>query len=212
MIAFEEFEQERSIVTPSLRLRFRWVEDRWTHALEMDRGEDFEPVAEAVEAQPERDDPARIISPTYQDLHLQRDGDAVLALAVGKFGPHHFSASFRVEIEAGWTLIRVDVADRCRRAFESFAATYRVAEAPDHAEEGSVIWELDDPQAGFELSSDLAHVVVAEAGPAGVLAQVETRPDPEQGTHRLLYTWKGRLLLEHLGYGHDPEGHVPERE
>ena len=31
-----------------------------------------------------------------RSLHLQRDGEAVLALLVGQAGPHHFSASVRV--------------------------------------------------------------------------------------------------------------------
>jgi len=127
-VTIEESDEARSIVTPDLRLRFRRVGDRWTHAIDIRPGP-WLTVAEAVEWSAES--PSAIASPTYQELHFQVDGDDVIAFTVGQSGSHHFSATFRVTFRAYRTRhfsmdsivqdrsesrVAVDVADRCRSA------------------------------------------------------------------------------------------------
>ena len=86
MIEIEEGDEEKSIVTPDLRLRFRWTGDRWTHTIALRVGP-WKTVATAIEGS--ADDDLGVSRPTFQDLHLQRDGDEVVALTVGQSGPHH---------------------------------------------------------------------------------------------------------------------------
>lgn len=145
-VTIEESDDEKSIVTPDLRLRFRWTGDRWTHSIDL-RPKTTKPVVEAVEWLPVAEavewspgDLPSIVRPTYQDLHLQPDGDDVLALTVGQAGPHHFSASFRIGfvanrsshpsrpllfIDGSTSTLEIDVADRCRFV-ESLEACYYI--------------------------------------------------------------------------------------
>ena len=125
-VTIEESEDERSIVTPDLRLRFRKRGDRWTHAIDLGPGP-WQTLADSLDATGEDlDDVAR---PVFQDLHFQHEQDAVVALAIGQSGAHHFSASFRVSFRAyrvshptSATILQdrsesevlIDVADRCR--------------------------------------------------------------------------------------------------
>ncbi len=140
-IVVEESSDQYAIMTPDLRLRFFWAGDRWTHAIDLGPG----PWQTAVEAVEWHDENGGVAGPTYQQVHLQRDGDDVLALAVGKAGAHHFSASFRVSYKT-WrrthfrrdnilqdrseSRVEIDVADRCRTDGGDLEARYVVLEPP----------------------------------------------------------------------------------
>lgn len=142
VVTIEDGDEERSIVTPDLRLRFRWIGDRWTHAIDLRPGP-WQTVAEAVEGTGLA--PGQMIGPTYQDVHFQRDGGDVIALAVGQAGAHHYSASFRVRYRAyrkphfddanvlqdrSESRIEIDVADRCRTSTVPLEAHYLAYQPP----------------------------------------------------------------------------------
>jgi hypothetical protein len=142
MVTIDDGDEERSIVTPELRLKFRRLEDRWTHGIGIGPGP-WLTLAEAVEWTSAADDPTRVVSPTYQDIHIQQDGADVLALLVGQAGPHHFSASLRVShrvydhersrsfgLEYSNSRVEFDVADRCRAEVQALECNYVVHNPP----------------------------------------------------------------------------------
>lgn len=129
-VTIEGSDDEKSIVTPDLRLRFSWAGDRWTHSLDLRIGAGWRVVASTMEADVGRDGMHRLVSPTYQDLVLRAGPDEGTALLVGQHGPHHFSAAIRVSRETGredgpWTVL-ADVADRCPSGVDLLSATYAV--------------------------------------------------------------------------------------
>jgi hypothetical protein len=213
-ISIEETEDERSIVTPDLRLRFRWLGDRWTHFIDIRPGP-WQTVAQAIEWS--ADEPNRVPGPTYQELHLQRDGDDAVALAVGRAGSHHFSASFRVHFRA-WrqahfrkesilqdrseSCVEIDVADRCRSGLDGLEARYKVLAPPVH----TFLGDRDDSEAPERWSPKWRPHLVWEAnvpknydvflgawshGPATRVSIL--RRDPE--------CWTVRAAPERLGDG-----------
>ncbi|MDB5353268.1 MAG: hypothetical protein JWN86_4515 [Planctomycetota bacterium] len=142
MVTIEESDDEKAIVTPEFRLKFRWLGDRWSHAIETP-ADPWITLAESVEWQSPVESPERVVSPTYQELHFQEADDAVIALLVGAAGPHHFSASVHVSwkigrspdpYNQGWeyptTRMVFDVADRCRIENVDFECNYHIHEPP----------------------------------------------------------------------------------
>lgn len=143
-VTIEESDEERSIVTPELRLRFRWIGDRWAHAIDIRPGP-WQTAADSIEGGDGVVDPVAVGILTYQEIHFQREGDNVLALALGRTGPHHCSAAFRVSHRA-WeqphfrlkdilqqrsrSLVEIDVADRCRIDAPILEARYQVHAPP----------------------------------------------------------------------------------
>ena len=156
MVTIEESDDEKSIVTPGLRLRFRWVGDRWTHAIDLGPGPELDDgwpwsinpkmgqwitIAEAIEWKFSPDEPGKVSSPVFQDLQFHQDENATYALLVGQAGPHHFSASFRVwdefearenridisnGLEGYFPSIDIDIADRCALPLVELASTYQI--------------------------------------------------------------------------------------
>ncbi len=193
MIRTEEADESRSIVVAGLRLEFRRLADRWTHALEIDADPGRRRLLQAVEGDADRDDPARVVSPTYQELHLQQDGSAVLALLVGQSGPHHFSAAFTVREEAGAIVIEADVADRCRSGIAVLSCTY-VVEATSgdllDADTAQASWSLPDlGRLAFEVVAP-GSLALAEGGRRGTQVQAGARITPDAQTHRCQYLWR----------------------
>jgi hypothetical protein len=157
-VSFAEREGEWEIWTPDLRLVFVRLGDRWTHRIDIGPGL-WQTLAEAVEWTTAAEDPLRVVSPVYQEVQVQRDGDAVIALAVGQAGPHHFSLSARVSYgvyEARSakgllnaypkSLVVFDVADRCRAEVVAFECRYRVLNPPAVSYLGD---SSDETPAGF---------------------------------------------------------------
>ena len=186
----------RSISAESLRLAFRWTGHSWTHAIELKGSTSGRPrvLAVALEGDPERDDPARVVSPAYQQLHFQEaEGSSLQALVVGQSGPHHFSAVFTFEEREGGTIaIGVDVADRCRGVVEALASTYTVDARSDELIEASpsqAAWDFDAGRLTFAAILP-AQVALAEAGRrATQMAQALAGPQAGSSTRRYLYTW-----------------------
>lgn len=212
MADFEEGEDRRAIVAPHLRLVFRRRDDRWTHAIDIRGSGPWRTLAEVIEWDSTRDDPTRVVSPVFQEVHFQRDGADGLALLVGQSGSHHFSASFRVLQDLDGTeyprgRVEVDVADRCRAGLAALACTYRVdgeaAGALLGAGPDKVVW---GPNVAGSYDACLrilpgavipARIALAE-GPRRLLAQVEAGLDPAGHTQRFRYEWTHTLLPPRL--------------
>jgi hypothetical protein len=211
MLEIDEGLDECSIFSPSFRLRFRWLGDRWTHALEAGEPGCRSLLVEAFEEDP-RDDPARVSSPTFQELRFTRDGESVHALLVGRCGRHHFAADFAArELELdGWRLtqLQIDLADRCRADVASLASSYRtrvpcsrLLQLSPHA----VFWWSDTGQPKVALFSPPADPTASLAAPCpsmadswiqlrdaahrGALIAIEARVSSQRDTQRWAYSW-----------------------
>ena len=192
-----------SISGPGWTLRFDRADDRWTHALWFDTADHRRAaVVSGVESQAERDDPARIVSPVYQELQRHEpagdETDTVCLLVTGHFFQHHFSAAislFRDPDSPNFVVVDFDVADRCRSPVQSLAATYLVRLGSSElagADPQAVTWNPGTIVPGrLELRCDLpCGVALAEAGRQAVRVQAMTVIDPAVFTHRLRYRWR----------------------
>lgn len=197
MIEIEETDQARAIATRDVRLRFLWNGQRWTHAVEI--GPERSVFAESVEGDPDRDDPARVVSPTYQELRFQTDGPRTMALLVGRSGPHHFSAVFTVQefsvddVDTRRAVVEVDLADRCRSPITALACTYQVVAKPLDLISGDheyLTWRSGIPTPeSVRLGATDGRVSVSESGRRGNLVQINAQLNLEQMTQRLIYFW-----------------------
>jgi hypothetical protein len=201
MIETERGEDELSITARELRLRFRRLGDRWVH--EIDIGPS--PWKLAVESVEWQSSSASAFSPTYQEIHFQRDGEAVIAFAVGQAGSHHYSATFRVT-DRTWSKdhfqlenivqerfesrIEVDVADRCLEQPGPVEARYLVKKPPAYSHltnsedlrfpSGfSPTWR---PRLLWEADSSCNYHLMIDASKTPTVSQVSiTDFDPERG-------------------------------
>jgi hypothetical protein len=180
----------RSIEAGDFRLVFRWLGHSWTHWIEF--GGQLRVLALALEGDPDRDHPARVVSPAYQQIHFQAEGSTWQALLVGQSGPHHFSAVFDFEDrEPGEVRIGVDIADRCRGPIEALASTYTVDARSDELVDASpsrAAWDFGPGRLTFAATSP-AQVALAEAGRRATQIQALAGLDSGLATHRLAYTW-----------------------
>ena len=111
---FEAVEDRRLIAAPPLRFVLSRDVDRWTHALGLDAEDSPVELVRSLEADPSRDDPARVVSPAFQEFHWHPEGDPGVALLTGQLTPHHFSAAIAFRADPAFLEVRFDVADRCR--------------------------------------------------------------------------------------------------
>lgn len=206
----EESDDRVVVRGPEARMTFLRLGDRWIHHLSFGRLQsnapnadaDAEELASTEESDPRQDDPARVVSPVYQELHRHTfAGDAgrgVCLLLTGKLFHHHFSAVVTIADDpdrAGGVIVDFDVADRCRAEVATLAATYLVRlgssglrDAGAHA----IAWTGDrlgdglltmEPDAGATLA-------LAEAGRRCTRAQALAKLEPGSFTHRLRYRWR----------------------
>ena len=184
-----------SIASPPIRLAFRWDGRRWSHAIEAGG----RPVAASLEWEPGRDDPAPVVSPTYQQAGCQDGPAGAQAMLVGQWGAHHGSAVFTVADDATGVVVEVDVAVRSRAALDALSSTYTVdRSSSDLVDAGpaSVVWTLDDPPGGrlrFETGGPelgTFRVGLAEAGRRLTRVQAGADIAPGSATQRLVYRWR----------------------
>lgn len=190
VIAIEEGGDRHAIVTSRLCLTFQWTVDRWSHALEWPGVG----AARSVESDPrrERDEPARVISPAYQQVGFQRDGARVQALLVGQAGAHHFAAAFTVQETGGATVVEVDVADRCRSDVSALASTYAISLTSSDlrdADPARIVWETGGERLTFESAEPPSLLTLAEAGRSATRVQAGATIHPETATQRWAYRW-----------------------
>ncbi|AMV36878.1 hypothetical protein VT85_05570 [Planctomyces sp. SH-PL62] len=185
-----------TIRTPAVRIVFRRAEDRWTHEFGRDQGP---PLVAAIESGAGTADPSRVLSPVYQEVqHHAFDDDErrVRLLLTGLLHRHHFSAVLTVSTgDAGeTTTIDFDVADRCRDAVVSLAATYDVRLGAGELQEADgfkIRWSggaLGEDALSFS-AADGSLLAIAERGPRAVQAQALASLSPGAFTHRLRYRW-----------------------
>lgn len=206
-LTIEESDEDRSIVTPEFRLRFRRLSDRWNHAIELRNGVGWQAFARSVEAEAEQKRP--MPSPTYQELVIQREGNSIVALLVGSSGSHHYSATMRVSCTpdesqgVASASIRIDVADRCRSGANALASTYSVdPPAVSRRGAGSMpSWVVADQEGGDLFLSLGTACSVDENAPkppsitildeTGCECQVRASAAiaPDTATQRLVYAW-----------------------
>lgn len=180
----------------NLRLGFeRAVDGRWVHALAV-VGAEGPAVVRSLEGDHDRDDPRRVVSPVYQDMRVEPADDrrSATLFALGKSGPHHFSAVFSMAADpvAGTWSLTVDLADRCRGPVESLAATYAVDRPGGSLVEagpGGLAWDLGNGTALRFAADPPGRVALAEAGRRAAQVQADAPIDPATNTHRLQYRW-----------------------
>jgi len=193
-----ETELTQSIVTPSVRLTFTWVDDRWVHALVLPTSAS---IPSSLVQSMDRDEGESPLSPAYQQLHLQREGDAQLAMLVGQSGHHHYSAAFTVREQPNGSIsIEADVADRLMKSTEAvqpLACTYQVALGPGQIEAGSpglVRWQVQSPAGSLELATveqpgGKTLLSVCGAPSDRSLAQLLASSEASGPTQRCGYRW-----------------------
>jgi hypothetical protein len=202
-IAFDQTDERLSFHGMGWTVRFHRAGDHWTHSFWFgtpDHGPSE--VISAVESQPERDDPMRIVSPVYQELHRHEPArertDSVCLLLTGHFFQHHFSAAISVfhdPVFPSYVVVDFDVADRCRSPVLSLASTYLIrlgssdlAEADPH----EIAWYPGGIVPGrLELQcGPPCGLALAEAGRQATRVQAFAAIDPATFTHRLRYRWR----------------------
>jgi hypothetical protein len=199
----DQTDERISLSGPSWTVRFDRAGDRWTHSLRFDIADhDRAEVVRAVESQPERDDPARIVSPVYQELHRHETAsdktDGICLLLTGRFFQHHFSAAISLFREADsprFVVLDFDVADRCRSPVASLAATYLVRLGSSELAEGEpqeISWNQGNLLPGrLELRcGPPCGLALAEAGNQATRVQALAAIDAATFTHRLRYRWR----------------------
>lgn len=186
----ETADDRMAVVTPTFRLEFRWTGDRWGHALHAG-GMDL---ARALEGDTDRDDPDRVVSPAYQQLHWQRGEDGFQAMLLGQSGRHHFSAVFTARMLPVGVEVAVDVADRCRAGVRALAATYEVLLVSGNlieADPAIIIWEsAAGPNGRLSfVATEPTRIGMAEAGRRAIRVQANAQIVAGIHTQRLQYHW-----------------------
>ncbi|WP_435017020.1 hypothetical protein TA3x_004606 [Tundrisphaera sp. TA3] len=194
MVGIESGDDRHVFLTPHARIEFAWREDRWVHTMEgVGDCPELPPVA-TVEVDPDRDDPARVISPAYQQAHVEIGPDGIVRmLLVGQSGPHHFSAAFAVTADESGTLFDADVADRCRSPIAALAATYQLDPASTEIDgDGSAEVILRAGGARLILQAvPSARAIVEASGPGPrIHAQILAGIEPASQTYRFRYRWR----------------------
>lgn len=170
-VTIEESDDERSIVTRDFRLRFRWADDRWVHAIDL--GPPPWQVFATAFTEPLSDGSSPRVSPTFQEIHFQEQGDAVVALAVGQVGAHHFSASFRVSHgtqDASKSVGKI----RASRTWQSRIAIDIADRRPNATEEPEFVYRLNSP----------------------AIRNLRGEPRDDQSPERFVRDWRGHLVWQ----------------
>jgi hypothetical protein len=188
------------VASPELQVTFTKSGNSWTHRVEL-AGATLVEVARVLESDPERNDPMRIVSPVYQEIHRHDASpkEGCCLLLTGRLFQHHFSAVFRLHAPdgaQGAVVAEFDVADRCRAPVACLAATYLVMRptgAIADADRTRIAWNvgIDDDESQLELG---AHppctLALAEAGRQATRVQALAVLSTESFTHRFCYRWR----------------------
>ena len=187
------------VLADGLRLIFLRVGDRWTHAIQRIVGPEPRELARALEAD-DGADPSRLLSPAFQEIHVQGiedDPGALQALLVGQVGPHHVSAVATVRDDPEGARITFEVADRCRAEVAALASTYVVSLSSSDLRDATTLeasWDLPlDPPARLHLQvNPPARLGLREAGRRASHVQAAARIEPGRATHCWSYAWSLR--------------------
>ena len=192
-------EDRTDMCGPGLLIEFVRTGALWTHSLVVP-GEAGLEIARAVETDPERNDPGRIVSPVYQNIqrHQSTRGSGLCLLLTGTLYKHHFSAAISLGDDPDrpdGMMLDVDIADRCRSPVENLAATYTVGlDSGKLARAGpaAITWDnFGAGEGGLEIEAVApSTLVLAEAGRSAMRLQVLAAIQPGSFTHRLHYRWR----------------------
>ena len=191
---------------PDAQATFLRLGDRWIHhvsfGLREQTGAGLDELISTEESDLRQDDPARVVSPVYQELHRHTfagdDDRGVCLLLTGRLFHHHFSAAVTFTTDHdhdGAVVVDFDVADRCRADVSSLAATYLVrlgSSALRDADSRSIVWTGGRLGEGvLTLRSEAGAILaLAEAGRQSTRAQALAQLAPGSFTHRLHYQWR----------------------
>jgi hypothetical protein len=201
-------EDQCAIHTADLRLAFAWKGDRWSHLLVLGQGGQRRSFADSIE-QPEGGDPSRVLSPTFQDIHVQEERNAIVALLIGKSGPHHFSGSFHVSesLSSGErrSVVIADLADRCLDPIDAVASTYQVhhfgvrsmlvdsgpttARWTTEAEGTSVSLDVTGASGTDDAGPQAGHLALAQPNLQHLWAQITAKRVSDLATRQWSYRW-----------------------
>jgi hypothetical protein len=183
-------------ITWRIALGFFRHEDCWTHyfGVVINPFGAHDHAGFALEWNPDRDDPERVVSPVFQELQLQHDGEGrPHVLLLGMAGTHHFSAAFVCDEVDGVSRISVDVADRCRVAGAGFvASTYHLALDSGRlaeADESSIAWNHDEGRLVLTAGPG-TRLAMAEAGRQATRVQAMPEIGVVGATRRWQYSWE----------------------
>lgn len=196
---WDQSEDRAEMCGPGLRIAFARKGAVWTHSLIIPDDDELE-IARAVETDPERDDPGRVVSPVYQDVqhHQNAPGSGLCLLLTGTLHKHHFSAVISLGHDPDRPeemMFDVDVADRCRSPVEYLAATYTVGLDSGKLARGgpkAITWDNVGAGVGrLEIEAVASStLVMAEAGRSATRVQILAAIEPGSFTHRLHYRWR----------------------
>jgi hypothetical protein len=195
---FETAEDSRMLQAPGVRLAFRWLGDRWTHALEVTTSSSapgWLRVACALEGDPSRSERGVVMSPAYQEIERHAFELGVRALLTGQSGLHHFSAVVTARDLDACVMLDFDLADRCRAPVYKFASTYDVPlDAADLIDAGPerIVWGGDAlGSARLELIADSpTQLTLATSDPGVCRVQAFAQIDHNSFTNRCIYHWR----------------------
>lgn len=186
MTTYEEAEDRRVLSVPGLTVAFQWRRERWVHEVLVDGAA----LACSLDVEADKQDHARVVSPTYQEAHHDETESGPRLLLVGKAGPHHFSAVVTLTEEDGRATLAFDIADRCRAPLAGLAATYvldRTSSDLRDADAARIAWDVGG-QLRLEAKPG-ASLALGEAGRRGTRVQVHADIEDQEATRRLAYRW-----------------------
>jgi hypothetical protein len=197
-LSWNETSDRVEMCADDVRVAFERTGALWTHSVTVSVGGETLEIATSLESDPDRDDPRRVVSPVYQEVH-RHPGDAeseLRLLLTGTLFGHHFSTVATLQIvenKRDELTFDLDIADRCRSVVESLAATYTVRLGTGSLADASrerAVWTGVGGGRLELLAVAPSTLVVAEAGRNATRAQVLATIDPASHTHRLHYRWR----------------------
>lgn len=190
---FLDEDDRKSVVLDDFRLEFGWTGDRWAHAIAVRGGEDWVRIAASLEAG-ETPDPARVMSPSFQQFHWDEHEGVGRAMMVGQSGPHHFSAVFSIRSMESGVSLKVEVADRCLSPMEALASTFLMELASSdlkEADASAILWELDRSRGLLKMESvEHCQLALAEAGRRATRVQANAKVESKSSTQQFAYRWQ----------------------
>jgi hypothetical protein len=198
-MGYDETDDRVVISSPEMELVFVRAADRWTHFLRL-IGSGTVDLMHVVEGDPARDSPARVVSPVYQEVHHHElaGGSGRCLLLTGRSFQHHFSAAVTMRFDdemPGSLVADFDIADRCRTAVDSLAATYLAAldsGALIDADPTVIRWNVSGAAVGRleMLAVAPTTLALAEAGRQATRVQALAALDEGGFTRRFRYRWR----------------------
>jgi hypothetical protein len=191
------------------QLVFEHRGDRWVHYLgafldmamlpnhdpRMRFEADHARIVSSVEDDSDRAPNDAVNSPTFQDLHHDKHGNAHRVFLIGQFAHHHFSAVFDLREYPNHVELSADITDRCRDPLECVASTYcvKTVAEPQSLEGSAFHWSVWPSVAELHLAATppnrLEHLQFTHIKPLATVVSVIAPLPSVTHTHRWQYRW-----------------------